>query len=608
MIKFRVLLPAFIFLFINTTLGQNGKTRERPGSGEFDRRFKLALNRLLDQKAQPAFTEDFVLADININKNNPRRFYNFSGDLSGRYIEVLSGVDRKTIKIDLKALVTKLISFQAKDGRFGDSSLAFSEKEIGPQQMALLWGNGRLLIGLLEYYKNYNDSAALTSAEKLGDFYLKIWDYCSSPTVIKKLEGMGATGIICFTQYIEGLVTLAQISGNNKYAITAANTYTLLPNRGNQHSHGYLATLRGVLKLFEYTGNANQLDFVKSAYDDLVSSDDLTPFGSVREYFGRQKDERDEGCSTADFVRLSFKLFKLTGSEKYLAYGEFALYNAFYFNQYYTGDFGHHLITDAGSRPDYLHASWWCCTLHCLRAMQEIKKSDMVTFRDGAYQLNLYVETSYEDERIKFVIDKESGRNTKHYYQIRIKKWLSPKAKMVLRLPPWADHPTLTFNGRPLPVAIKGNQMVVNQAIGANDVIVIEFDYKLQILNSDKKRVDLVKIQEPIKGKIFYGPYLLGVDDKLDPVFTAEPNSNTIYSQTIKVANTGADTAFYDGYLKAYYTHDGYPSYATTIFRPIAEMTFSKHGYMLFYFLFVPGKSANYFKQGNSMIEPWKNN
>jgi hypothetical protein len=608
MIKLRVLLPAFIFLLINTSWGQNGKARETLSSGEFDRRFKLALERLLDHKTQPVFTEDFVLADVNINKNNPRRFYNFSGDLSGRYLEALSLVDRKTLKIDLKALVKKLVSFQAKDGRFGDSSLVFSEKEIGPQQMALLWGNGRLLIGLLEYYKNYKDPAALISAQKLGDFYLKIWDYCSSPAVIKKFEGMGATGIICFTQYIEGLATLAQITGNNKYAITAANTYTLLPKRGNQHSHGYLATLRGVLKLFEYTGNANQLSFVKSAYDDLVSSDDYTPFGSVREYFGRQKDERDEGCSTADFVRLSFHLFQLTGNEKYLEYGEFALYNAFYFNQYYTGDFGHHLITDAGARSDYLHASWWCCTMHCLRAMQEIKKRDMVNFRDGTYQLNLYVETTYQDEKIKLVIDKKSGKNTKHYYQIRIKKWLRPQAKLALRIPSWANHPSITFNGRPTPVVVKNNQVVVNQAIRANDVIVMGFDYKLQILNSDKKRIDLAQIQDPIKSKIFYGPYLLGVDDKLDPVFTAEPNSNIIYSQTIKAANSRTDTAFPDGYLKAYYAHGGYPSYAVTMLRPIAEMTFSKHGYMLFDFLFVPRKLANHFEQDNSMIEPWKSN
>jgi hypothetical protein len=608
MIKLHVLLPAFIFLFINTSWGQNGKTRETPGSGEFDRRYKLALDRLLDHKMQPVFTEDFVLADVNINKNNPRRFYNFSGDLSGRYLETLSLVDHKTLKLDLRALATKLISFQAKDGRFGDSSLVFSEKEIGPQQMALLWGNGRLLIGLLEYYKNYKDPAALAAAQKLGDFYLKIWDYCSSPVVIKKLEGMGATGIICFTQYIEGLATLAQITGNNKYAITAANTYTLLPKRGNQHSHGYLATLRGVLKLFEYTGNANQLSFVKNAYDDLVNSEDFTSFGSVREYFGRQKDERDEGCSTADFVRLSFHLYKLTGSEKYLEYGEFALYNAFYFNQYYTGDFGHHLITDAGARPDYLHASWWCCTMHCLRAMQEIKKRDMLGFKNETYQLNLYVETTYEDERIKLVIDKKSGKNPKHYYQIRIKKWLAPQTKLALRIPSWADHPVITFNGKPIPAIVKDNQVVVNQAIGVNDIIVIGFDYKLQVLNSDKKRIDLAKIQDPIKGKIFYGPYLLGVDDKLDPVFTAEPNANTIYSQTIKATNGGTATGFHDGYLKAYYAHGGYPSYAITMLRPISEMTFSKHGYMLFDFLFVPRKLTNHFEQDNSMIEPWKGN
>ena len=38
--------------------------------------------------------------------------------------------------------------------------------------MATLWGNGRMLIGLLEYYGLTHRADALAAARKLGDFYV----------------------------------------------------------------------------------------------------------------------------------------------------------------------------------------------------------------------------------------------------------------------------------------------------------------------------------------------------------------------------------------------------------------------------------------------------
>jgi len=66
---------------------------------EFDYRMQMAYNRLTGNKMIPVFTEQFILADVNIDSSNPRRFYNYSGDLSGRYIEVMSMVDKKTLKM-----------------------------------------------------------------------------------------------------------------------------------------------------------------------------------------------------------------------------------------------------------------------------------------------------------------------------------------------------------------------------------------------------------------------------------------------------------------------------------------------------------------------------
>ena len=53
--------------------------------GFFGARYQKSLERL---SKEPIDSVDFVLDDVNFNQK--RRFYNYSGDISGRYLEVAS--------------------------------------------------------------------------------------------------------------------------------------------------------------------------------------------------------------------------------------------------------------------------------------------------------------------------------------------------------------------------------------------------------------------------------------------------------------------------------------------------------------------------------------
>jgi hypothetical protein len=44
---------------------------------------EMAVDRLTTGQFRPVFTDEFILVDVNINPDNPRRFFNYSGDLSG---------------------------------------------------------------------------------------------------------------------------------------------------------------------------------------------------------------------------------------------------------------------------------------------------------------------------------------------------------------------------------------------------------------------------------------------------------------------------------------------------------------------------------------------
>ena len=570
----------------------------------FDHRMHLTLDRLAGTDFSPIFTSDFILADVSLDPDYPRRFYNFSGDLSGRYIEVMSLFPQQESSVHVDTLVQQLLPYQQVDGRFGDASLVFSADQVGGEHMALLWGNGRLLVGLMQYYNQTKDEAVLAAGRKLGDFFLNTYAVCATPEVSKKLEDFGAKGIICFTQYIEGLVMLSEHTGDEKYADVAAKAYQVLPPRGKQHTHGYLSTLRGVLDLYEYTRDKQHLRYVQQAYDELVQSDDYTVFGAVSEYFGG-KGSRDEGCSTADFMRLSFHLYQLTNEPKYLDDGEFALYNAFYFNQYFTGDFGSHFISEEGAKPAALMASWWCCTMHGLRAMHQVKEHHMVVTSADDKQLNLYLETTYEDDDLAFTVSQQGKEGNQYDYQVVIADIKNPQQSLSFRKPAWAAAMSVSQGNATVEASSEDTYVTLTEPMKRGDTITVAFTYRQMILTEEGKKIALEEVgKRSVQGILQYGPYLMGVDGHVDPTFEAEPSSNVVFAGSLEPVAADLESVVRSNVaMTAQYQHGGYPSQLSTWLMPIAQQTFTRHGSLKMRMSFTKGVP----KQNNQeMLNPWK--
>ncbi len=138
-------------------------------AGNLTDRFNLTAKRVL-KDGPPVFDENFILADADAKPG--RRFTEFSGDVSGRYIGALALASRQTGERYpiLDRVVAGAVKLQQADGHFG---AALSTGKVQDSDMATLWGNGRMLIGLLEYYDLTHRADALAAARKLGDFYVK---------------------------------------------------------------------------------------------------------------------------------------------------------------------------------------------------------------------------------------------------------------------------------------------------------------------------------------------------------------------------------------------------------------------------------------------------
>lgn len=239
-------------------------------AGDLSARFDLTLNRVLSG-GPPRFDEAFVIADAA--PVSTRRFTNFSGDVSGRYIGALAAAARHTGQRfpHLDDIVTKTIALQKPDGHFGG---AFSTGKVTNDDMAILWGNGRLLIGLLEYQALYPRAEVLASARRLGDFLVAQSPRFNSHAVRTEYNGEKfAVGYICWTSTLEGVVELYRVTNDARYLALAREIAARTDRHPSQHSHGFLTTLRGIVQLYRVTGERAFLDQTKREWQGVIDSE-----------------------------------------------------------------------------------------------------------------------------------------------------------------------------------------------------------------------------------------------------------------------------------------------------------------------------------------------
>ena len=318
--------------------------KEAPASADSGKpnldRYHLSLNRVLRGK-NPEYTPEFLLEDL---RGEPgRRFTNFSGDLSGRWIGALAASSSSFGEDfpSLDAFVKTALPLQHPEGYFGKS---FNADHPADDDLALLWGNGRLLVGLMEYYSLRRDPAALAAARKLGDFLVAIGPQFNSQKMADDFgAGHFATSYICWTQQTEGLAALYAETKESKYRDLCADISARMQRRPGDHVHGYLCSVRGTLALYATTKDQIFLDRAVAAWNDISGSGDILITGGVPEAWSPKK-KRTEGCAECDWLRLNLALYRATGEEKYLATAESLVFNEFAMNQFATGDYGHALL------------------------------------------------------------------------------------------------------------------------------------------------------------------------------------------------------------------------------------------------------------------------
>jgi len=495
------------------------------------RRYLLTLHRVLDGAA-PSFTEDFLLADVKPTAE--RRFTEYSGDTSGRYIGALSTAARvygtPFPKLDL--LVEKVIALQKPDGYFGNT---FHYDRPTDNDLALLWGNGRLLVGLLEYYRYKPSTQVLASCKRLGEFLLRV-----SPLMLSKeiREEFGAahfaSSYICWTQQTEGLANLYAVTRDDRYKTLTEQIAAVIERRPGDHVHGYLTSLRGVMDLYAITSDKRLLQQCEAAWQDVAQSEDLLITGGVPEGWSPNK-HRTEGCGEVDWLRLTLMLWHATANPKYIEMAERTLFNELALNQFNTGDFGHRVLTDTGISGDGAARAWWCCTLHGLRYFPDAQSS---SFRNEGPALSFDIPIDSQIVSGNAALSAVASSSLARDGSVRIVIRRSSDAAQSLRIrkPFWAESLSIRVNGAAADYPVSGGYAQINRPWKTGDVVDVHYEMAMKTRSENQNRVAFT-----------FGPWLLGACAADDPDYFNEltvENRLSLASDKAVAIKTSPNRAF----------------------------------------------------------------
>ena len=340
--------------------------------------------------AQPPLDKtEFILDDVSLKQH--RKFAEYSGDISGRWIGAAAFLAPQFPEAfaALPAVMAGFPLYQRSDGHFGaEQHLPQLERK---SDMPILWGNGRLLIGLVEVYDRTGDTNALRLAQRLGDYFV------ATDAIYNKTENIGGVGgsysdgfVTCYFSCIEGLAGLARATTNKAYLDEAERIAALaatVTNFHGLHSHGRLCAARGFADLYALTGKPQWLEAAERDWQ-IFTDRHVFPTGGVKESLNAECN-RDEGCAEADWLRLNLSLWRLTLNGRYLDAAERSLKNHFTYQQFPNGGAGHRFLHQVGGQPvafkGLSEEAWWCCGEHWARAMVDVARSAVVVSERGIF-------------------------------------------------------------------------------------------------------------------------------------------------------------------------------------------------------------------------------
>jgi hypothetical protein len=471
-----------------------------------------------------------------------RPFKNYSGDISGRFIEIMSMRSREGLPVHpgFRQLLAELPKFQRSGGYFCASGEIDWQQPIdhpkkghdalGSRMLPALWGNARLLCGLVEASRAFPDDKAIAKAARaLGDFYLTMLPRFNDSQRITEYTAGGtyAAGYVtCWFPAMEGLVKLGVLTGEDKYlkaAAAMAGFHSQFDQLPVDHAHGMLCNHVSLLLFHEAKENPAYLQRVEKRWDDLVQGGYINPAGGILEKC-HVRFIRDEGCAIDDWLRLNLALGRITGKARYWSMAERTLNNHLLQNQAAKGGFGHrHILCDEAGVCGFgknIEESTWCCSFHGELGFIQVR-NHLLSRSKGSLTCRFPLDFSAVEGSGTTTSVIRPGQQPNEILRQHLSLAGQPASVVRVRQPEWAD------GVRAVDPTKQSISLVEKDGWFSTSVPVtgVEFIYEGRVY-AENRRCERLN-GSPRKGELFvlrYGPKLLATQGH-SPAFITWPTT-----------------------------------------------------------------------------------
>ena len=252
------------------------------------------------------------------------------------------------------------------------------------------------------------------------------------------------------------------------------------------HSHGNLCAWRGILDLYEITGNRTYLERAKAKWDAAMKGGFVWPLGGVGEHW-YVFFHGDEGCSESDWLRFSLDLWRFTGQTRYLDVAERLLENQYATNQCPNGGYGMaHLDGDAAGPVAAIEkVEEWPVLLQFPWAAgaalpQGLPGRRLRARRDRQFPLRLHrAGQGGRAGVVGFGPQQARLRPRPHEHGDRVgaaDKTAVARGTLWVRMPEWASGAkVVAASGDPVPAPAEGGYLRIERDFKAGDKLTVDF-------------------------------------------------------------------------------------------------------------------------------------
>ena len=321
----------------------------------------------------------------------------------------------------------------------------------------------KILDGLVNAYRLTGYEPALTVADRLGDWVYNRASKWSEEThkIVLSIEYGGMNDALydlySYTKKEEHLIAAHLFDEEDLFKKVSSGEKNAL---NNLHANTTIPKFAGALNRYMTVGDKTYLDYATKFWDMVVKHHTYATGGNSEwEHFGEddvldaeRTNCNNETCNTYNMLKMTRKLFMITGDKKYADYYENTFINAILSSQNpETGMTMYFQPMSTGYFKVYSteFTKFWCCTGSGMENFTKL--GDSIYFKDEkGITVNLFFssEVVYPEFGIKLIQESQIPVKDTIRFTIRLLDDTPKTAKIRLRIPDWADETSVSAENK----------------------------------------------------------------------------------------------------------------------------------------------------------------